>query len=77
MELKMEKVNSNGKMVTNMKETSMIIKYKVMVKWYLKMVNLMKVNGMIIKWMVKAYLHGQMVEDIKDIFKMIKRMDLV
>jgi len=77
MELKMEKVNSNGRMVTNMKEISMIIKYKVMVKWSLKMVNLMKVNGMIIKWMVKVYLHGQMVEDIKDIFKMIKRMDLV
>jgi hypothetical protein len=32
MELKMEKVNSNGRMVTNMKEISMIIKYKVMVK---------------------------------------------
>ena len=27
--------------------------------------------------MVKVYLHGPMVEDIKDIFKMIKRMDLV
>jgi hypothetical protein len=32
MELKMEKANSNGKMVTNMKVISMIIKYKVKVK---------------------------------------------
>jgi hypothetical protein len=32
MELKMEKVNSNGKMVINMKVISMIIKYKVMVR---------------------------------------------
>ena len=73
----MERESSPMQTVEYMKETSLVIKQKVMVFIHILMVQNTKVNGKIIKEKVKEYYNGKTAKDIKEIGSIIKSMDLV
>ena len=66
MEKNMVKAISNGQMVVNTKDNSMIIGYKVKGNISGLMVEDIQVIGIITKCMVMEYLDGQMVKNMKE-----------
>lgn len=73
---KMGRADFNGRMVHIMKEILLMVISKDLVDTTLLiLINIMRENLECLTWKVEVWRHGQMADDMKEILKMVKRME--